>query len=255
MAIRISGVNIIDDGFNILNLSKISAGGTYGTSGQVLTSGGPSANVSWAASASTGRLLRAPQVLTSGTSYTTPAGCTGIYVEAVGGGGGGGTSSGTFNNPSAGSGGGSGAYCAKYFTVTASTAYAYAIGAGGTGGQPGGNTTFTVGGTTINAGLGAGSATAGSTGLVVSQGGVALNGDLNVRGNAGGVGHGNSTTPAHGGHGGPSFFGGGGKGGNGSESGQNGTLGGGGGGDADSSSSSFTGGTGGAGVIRIWEFA
>lgn len=49
MAIRISGVNIIDDSFNILNLSKISAGGTYGTSGQVLTSGGPSANVSWAA--------------------------------------------------------------------------------------------------------------------------------------------------------------------------------------------------------------
>jgi hypothetical protein len=39
-----------------------------------------------------GSLIRAPQVLTSGTSYTTPANCTQIYVECIGGGGGGGAS-------------------------------------------------------------------------------------------------------------------------------------------------------------------
>lgn len=243
MAIKITGVNIIDDGFNILNLAKISAGASFGTAGQVLTSGGPSANVSWAAvSAGTGRLLRAPQILTSGTSYTTPAGCTGIYVEAVGGGGGGGsTGGGAYGS----GGGGGGAYVAKYFTVTASTAYTYAIGAGGAGGAPGGtggNTTFTVGGTTIIAQGGVGGVNSGDGGT----GGIGLNGDFNIQGGTGHDGSTSGTTYRYG-HGGSSFFGFGGK------RSSTGTGYGGGGGGVQGSGGS--GGSGTAGVIRVWDFA
>ena len=59
-----------------------------GNSGKYLTTDGTTA--SWGTITASGQLLRAPQILTSGTSYTTPANCTAIYVEAVGGGGGGG---------------------------------------------------------------------------------------------------------------------------------------------------------------------
>jgi len=111
-----------------------------------------------------GALIRAPQILTSGTSYTTPATCTTIVVELLGGGGAGGGNSGSTNNAISG-GGAAGAYAYKTFTVTGSTAYTYAIGAGGTGattaGPAGGNTTFTVGGTTVTATGGTGGATSG----------------------------------------------------------------------------------------------
>ena len=167
----------------IASAGQIGIGGAnYGTSGQVLTSGGASAAPSWttvSASAS-GGLIRAPQVLTSGTSYTTPAGCTAIIVEAVGGGGGAGSSSTAIV-----SGGGGGAYVKKYFTVTASTPYTYAIGAGGAGraagagaGAAGGSSTFTVGATTVTAGGG----NNGENSSITVTGGSATNGDLNVVG-------------------------------------------------------------------------
>lgn len=206
-----------------------------------------------------GRLLRAPQVLTSGTSYTTPAGCTTIFVEAVGGGAGGGS----YNSGSTGGGdgGGSGAYAAKYYTVTASTAYTYAIGAGGTGGSgataatAGGATTFTVSAVTISAGGGAVSATS-------NNGGTATGGDINRRGGNGGRGGGMSATPwlAFGGAGGDSFFGPGGGStavdGSGTQDGLAGTFGGGGSGAADQSGiNTTTGGAGGAGVIYVWEYS
>ena len=73
-----------------------------GNAGEYLTTDGTDA--SWASITAAGQLLRAPQVLTSGTTYTTPANCTSIYVEAIGGGGGG---SGT-NASGGGSGGGAG---------------------------------------------------------------------------------------------------------------------------------------------------
>lgn len=132
----------------------------------------------------TGQLIRAPQVLTSGTSYTTPAGCTDIYVELLGGGGGGG---GVTNSPShLGGAGAAGAYASKYFTVTENTAYTYAIGAAGGGGASGtnpgtagGNTTFTVGATTVTARGG----TAGIAGSTVTPkitaGVTSTNGDFN----------------------------------------------------------------------------
>ena len=218
---------------------------TQGTSGQYLQSAGAGVAPTWATLSSSGALIRAPQILTSGTSYTTPSNCTAIYVEAVGGGGSGGT--GTTANIAGAGGGGSGAYCAKYFTVTGSTAYTYAIGAGGAGnastgnGNAGGNTTFTVGATTITAGggsAGSGSGTANNGFQSGGAGGTATNGDMNSSGSSGTFGVGlTATTPSTNtnfGTGGPSVFGR--------------TYGGG------SNGANNTGVAGGGGMIRIWEY-
>jgi hypothetical protein len=214
-----------------------------GQSGKYLTTDGTAA--SWAAVTSGGQLLRAPQILTSGTSYTTPANCTSIYVECVGGGGGGGF--GSASATGAGSGGGSGAYCAKYFTVTPSTSYTYAIGSGGAAVTAGGNTTFTVGATTITAGGGGG----GGTNALGGAGGSATNGDLNVTGGAGGSTRLGSDL---GGVAGSSFFGGAGRGST-TGVGTAGAAGGGGGGGGRPGSGTTSGGAGGAGLIRIWEYS
>lgn len=251
---------------------------TVGT-GLSLSAGSLSAT----ATATTGALIRAPQVLTSGTSYTTPAGCNSIYVECVGaGGGGGGADVNSTNDFGAGGGGGSGGYAAKYFSVSPSTAYTYAIGSagtagsntGGTGGS-GGSTTFTVSATTVTAGGGAGGVGVSAGGVSITQGeariggvgGTSSNGDLNISGTAGTPGSINSEWDAtrtdfigaFGGTGGSCFFGGGGRGGtitavNTSSAGSAGTFGGGGGGGSCSATAGITGGAGGAGIIRIWEF-
>jgi hypothetical protein len=228
-----------------------------GNAGEYLTTDGTVA--SWGVITEAGQLLRAPQVLTSGTSYTAPANCTAIYVEAVGGGGGGG---GTGKNGAA-PGGGAGGYCARYFTVVAGVSYTYGVGAGGaaglgtnsiTGGAggAGGSTTFTVGGTTITSNGGAGGdgevAGAGKGG----DGGLSTNGEINVRG-----GPGSDTTSAdYSGGGGNSFYGGGAPSVRRSATGSAGQGGGGGSGGATSNTNTgVNGGAGGAGLIRIWEFS
>jgi len=218
---------------------------------------------------SSGSLLRAPQILTSGTSYTSPAGCNTIYVELVGGGGGSGGAFTSTDNVNVGSGGGgSGAYAAKYFTVTPSTDYTYAIGAGGTAGNSnpsnggtGGSTTFTVGATTVTAAGGSGSTGVGFSASAGGAGGAATNGDINVRGAGGGAGAGFSSGGVSG-CGGNSFFGGGAAGqvrtSAGVTSGVAGTSGGGASGAAmraTTSSESGAGAAGGAGLIRVWEYS
>lgn len=120
-----------------------------------------------------GSLIRAPQVLTSGTSYTTPSNCEFIYVELVGGGGKGATG----GTGTGAGGGGGGGYAAKYFNVSPSTAYTYAVGAAN------GNTTFTVGGTTVTASAGSNGAS-----LVGGAGGTGTNGDINISGQDGSPG-------------------------------------------------------------------
>lgn len=214
-----------------------------GNAGEYLTTNGTVA--SWAAITATGQLLRAPQILTSGTSYTTPANCTAIYVEAIGGGGGGGSTI----SQGGGAGGGAGGYCAKYFTVTASVAYTYAIGAGGVAASAGGNTTLTVGSTTITAGGGSAGAGRGLGGA----GGTCTNGDLNVDGAVGG--NGTAVTGGPSGAGGNSFFGGGAASRSGNFTGNAGTSGGGGSGGASNTTLSVSGGAGGNGLIRIWEYS
>ena len=214
-----------------------------GQSGKYLTTNGTVA--SWATVTAGGRLLRAPQMLTSGTSYTAPANCIAIYVEAVGGGGGGaGTSGG-----GGGGGGGAGGYCAKYFTVVPAATYTYTIGAGGVAEGTGGSTTFTVGATTITS-AGGGGGSIESTG---GAGGACTNGDINISGGGGGAG---GTSPQSG-AGGNSFFGGGGAGLGGqfgSSAGSAGSAGGGGSGGF-SNGGNVAGGAGGAGLIRIWEYS
>lgn len=231
-----------------------SAATSQGTSGQYLQSAGAGASPTWATLSSSGALIRAPQILTSGTSYTTPSNCTAIYVEMVGGGGGGGgIQSGGASSPASG-GGGSGAYVAKYFTVTGSTAYTYAIGAAGTAGTTaptnggtGGNTTFTVGATTITAGGGSGgTAVNGTTSRGGGgAGGTGTNGDLNSTGTRGMPG---ILTGGLGGPGGNSYFGGAGDGQQTSATGY------GSGGSGVGASSSQAGGAGSQGIIRIWEY-
>jgi hypothetical protein len=221
-------------------------------SGKFLTTNGTVA--SWAAITAGGRLLRAPQTLTSGTSYTAPANCNAIYVEAVGGGGGGAGTVGA----GGGGGGGAGGYCAKYFAVVPAVTYTYTIGAGGTAGTAGGagvsggtggSTTFTVGATTITSGGGGGGASESSGGA----GGACTNGDINISGGGGGAGGG--APPS--GNGGNSFFGGGGAGQSALTAGIAGIAGiaGSGGSGGASTGANAAGGAGGAGLIRIWEYS
>lgn len=261
-----TGASLSDPNANaILGWNDTAGTMRFFTAGTGITINATSNTISSTVSTS-GALLRAPQVLTSGTSYTAPAGCASIYVEAVGGGGGGGGADADTSTSLGSGGGGAGAYVAKYFSVTAGSSYAYAIGAGGTGGTAGGgnganggNTTFTVGAVVITAGGGSGGegadVTSGGSG---GSGGVASNGDINISGNPGGSGSktGDVNDRNSGGNGGVSYFGGAGKGGYSSANGGAGTFGGGGGGGAQrNTTSGVTGGAGGAGIIRIWEYS
>jgi hypothetical protein len=133
--------------------------------------------------------LRPPQYLNSGTSYTTPANCTRIMIEVIGGGGAGGAGA----DDGSGSGGGGGGYAASLLTVIPNTGYTYAIGAGGvptvsgTAGA-GSASTITIGGVTITANGGGGGVADSTT---VGAGGTATGGDINITGTAGTAGSGN----------------------------------------------------------------
>jgi hypothetical protein len=140
--------------------TSYSAATTQGTSGQYLQSAGAGAAPTWATISSTGSLARAPQIITSGTTYTTPATANSLYIQMWSGGGGGG--GGCSGNAQTGSGGGNGAYLEKYVSVSPSTTYTIAVGAGGTGGgqnnngTSAGTTSITISGTTYSCGGGGG---------------------------------------------------------------------------------------------------
>lgn len=135
----------------------------------------------WAAISASGQLIRAPQILTSGTSYTTPSTCNNIFVELIGGGGGGGG----VNTATVAQGGNGGAatYGTKFVSVTPSTAYTIAIGSGGSGGtgnaagSSGGNTSITIGATTYTSGGGGGGGGSSSGGGSAGSNGTATNCD------------------------------------------------------------------------------
>lgn len=142
-------------------------------------------------SGNSGALIRAPQVLTTGTTtYTTPANCTGIIVVAFGDGGGGGGAATAAVSAAVGGGGGGGACVQKYYVVTPSLACTCSIGSGGAGGlstgangTAGAGTTFTANATTITASGGSGG-TGQAAGTVASTatggaGGAASGGDIN----------------------------------------------------------------------------
>jgi len=227
----------------------------YATDGSVKAGAGP------------GRFLR-ETLLTAGTTFTTGADCSKIRVRLVGGGGGGGGCTSVASAAAGAGGGGAGGYTEKVFNVSPSTAYTYAIGAAGTGasgaaGNNGGDTTFTVGATTITGkgGTGAPVGTAATT-LVARAGGAGgvadTNGDVNAGGapGAGGVVLIVATPIVLSGEGGSSQMGGGGLGLVAVGNGNNATgFGAGGGGAATGASVARTGGNGTAGAIIVEEYA
>jgi len=213
----------------------------------------------------TGRQIRATQVLTTGTSYTTPAGCRSIYVELIAGGGGGGGAQFATPNMAFGGGGAAGAFASKSFTVSPSTAYTYAIGGagaagantGGTGGT-GGDTTFAVAGVTVTAkgGLGGVGQTGAATLAVVLGGAgvISTNGDVNSGGDPGKNAVRLSGILGGSGQGGSCVYGGGGAGRITNGAGIAGFGYGSGGGGAAAVSANVAGAAGTAGVILVWEF-
>lgn len=141
-------------------------------------------------------------VITSSGTYTTPAGCTAIYVECIGGGSGGGGTPATNasgNGQTAAGGGGSGGAYAASLIASPSSSYTVTIGAGGTGvsgaaGNNGGDTSF---GTAVIAKGALGSAVAvkdvgvfpDTSGSVAGAGTASgSTGDLKINGGVGGPG-------------------------------------------------------------------
>lgn len=125
-------------------------------------------------------------LITSGTSWTVPAGVTRIRVRLVGGGGGGystGSNSNTIYASAAGGG-----YCESIMTVTPGNTISLSIGAGGVGSTANtGGSGMTAGGTTT---FGALSATGGAPGgASVSVGGIGYNGNVMNHGGENGIGN------------------------------------------------------------------
>jgi hypothetical protein len=88
-------------------------------------------------------LTRRVTTLTSGTSWTVPAGVTFVNVTLVGGGGGGGNTNNSSVNGAQSGWGMGGSVVSSTLTTTPGASITYAIGAGGTATNVGGNTTFT----------------------------------------------------------------------------------------------------------------
>jgi hypothetical protein len=150
-----------------------------------------------------GRLLRAPQYLTSGTSITHPAGTRLIKVRGVGGGSAGGGCDAAAH--SIGAMGASGTYGEKTFTAASLTS-TYTIGAAGVGvsgaaGGSSGSSTFTHNGLTVTLpGASGGQFVAGSAASKRAAGGASLgaasNADFSIQGQVGGEAF-NTTAPLH----------------------------------------------------------
>lgn len=157
----------------------------------------------WATpSAGAGVTFIGTQYVTAGTTITSHADATTWRVKLLGGGGGGGGADcSSASYIAGGGGGGAGAYSEKEFAVEGSTPYTCAIGAGGGGGttagngSDGGQTSLTVGGTTVTAPGGSGgigiNASTTSTNERPTAGGAGgaagSSADLALPGNPGGV--------------------------------------------------------------------
>ena len=209
--------------------------------------------------------LQSTQQFTSSGTYTRPSGITKIRVfVTAGGGGGGGCDTNTPNYISA-AGGGAGGTAIELIDASGTFAnQTVTIGAGGAGGdgsaggtaangQDGGTSSF---GSFCSASGGTGGLKANN--LTISsyvQGGIGADGDLNLRGNAGGNATEEASNEKLGGRGGGSYWGGGGSGtiGNTGSAGSNGS---GGGGTASTPAGRIRdGGAGGAGLVYVEEYA
>lgn len=183
------------------------------------------------------------QVFTSSGTFTVPDGVTRIRVRVVGGGGGGGRGSGT----NAAAGGGAGGYAEGWYDVTPGSTYTVTVGAGGagatspgSGGSPGGTTSF---GALLSATGGSGQSPLEAGG----SGGSGAGGQVNAGGGDGFDATGGATTM--GGAGGNSVFGGGGRAG--TAAGTNGKAFGAGGGGSYGAGTPGNGGSGAAGICIV----
>lgn len=147
------------------------------------------------------------QTFTASGTFTTSSSITTntVFRFIITGGGAGGVQN---SDNGGGSGGGAGATAIWSITgLSPSTGYAVVVGSGGSVGSNGGDSSVTVGGTTVTGGLGLAplsTATFSAGGL----GGTATNGTINISGGPGGSGFSLSSTWM-GGKGGDSFWGGG----------------------------------------------
>ncbi|MBQ9435683.1 MAG: hypothetical protein IJU33_06095 [Bacteroidales bacterium] len=124
----------------------------------------------------------------SNQTFTVPAGCDDLYIEAIGAGGGGGNArSASSTNARVGTGGGGGGYARKHITnPTESDTYTIKIGQGGSATNAGGNTTVTGTGCNISANGGGGGTSNQRGSTSVGAGGTATGGDVNYTGGRGG---------------------------------------------------------------------
>jgi hypothetical protein len=200
-------------------------------------------------------------LLTTGSSWTSPADITAstqFRITLIGGGGGGGGAK-AANGYGAAGGGAGGNIIWIVSGLSANTAYSYTIGAagtagttGGSAGGAGGSTSMTIAGTTATAGGGSGGGGQSSgSNTAGGAGGTVINGTIQIAGQAGGDGGGYGS-----GAGGSSLLGFGGPGFNWTSSylnkaGVSGTGYGAGGSGAAGDSSAKTGGGGSQGCIVI----
>ena len=116
-----------------------------------------------------------PKTATGAGTFVVPTDVYKIKVTCIGGGGGG---VGAINTGGAGGAGS----CIKVFAVTPGQSYSYFVGAGGSGGGNGQDTTFSGNGINMVAGKGFGAPAGAYNG---GAGGTASGGDLNMNGNRG----------------------------------------------------------------------
>jgi len=194
----------------------VGSGISYGTSGQVLTSGGSSAAPTWTTPAAGG--FSNMTVFASSGTWTVPAGITKCKVTVVGAGGSGGCAD--VQIYYAASGGGGGGAAIGIVTLSGGSA-TITVGTGGASvntsratGNTGGTSSFVYSATTVSATGGAGGTANDNTpSFKGGTGGVGSGGDLNISGQGGQAGSmaaGLGALRASAGHGGSSILGGGG---------------------------------------------
>ena len=223
-----------------------------GTSGQVYTSNGVSAQPTFQSLPAMPFTSMNVQVFTSSGTYTPTSGMIYCIVEVVGGGGGGGNAGGLAY--STGAGGGAGGYARQVFSASAiGASQAITIGAGGAAAGSGTSSSFGSLITCTGGGPGHSNGTTGAPWNGGVGGTVTIGGTFNVVGGYGYISLAANASGVYPGSGGKSFFASGGAGGGvGSITGSAGSFGSGGGGGGPGSSAS--GGAGGAGIIVVTEF-